>query len=207
MTGARNEGRWCILRCSGASTLALAASLNEAGYEAWAPVTREIKHVGENRTRQEVAVPLMPGGYVFARSENLAELLALSHSPSMQFRVWDSELRRMVTKGYPHFRVFQAPAGLRDFATDRELDVLRSLERKPRAARVERTFSVGDKVRTDDGGFAGLTGTVIEVRKKTVIVAFGTWGTTPEFPNWALRPLDEPAKVHVNAELPERDAA
>jgi transcription antitermination factor NusG len=198
-------GSWCILRCSNCKTLELAASLNEVGFEAWAPVTRDVRHVGEKRSREEVAVPLMPGGYVFARADRLVDMLALSHSPSLLYRVWDSEEERMVTKGHPYFRVFRG--GNHHFIPDRELEPLRRLERKPRPKREDRTFEIGQQVRTDDAGFEGLTGIVVEVRKKTVIVSFGKWSLEPELPTWALRPLDEAIGVHVNDGQPERDAA
>lgn len=31
-------GSWCILRCSNCKTLELAASLTEAGFDAWSPL-------------------------------------------------------------------------------------------------------------------------------------------------------------------------
>lgn len=194
---------WCILRCSGTSTLRLADSLTDAGLEAWTPVTREIRRPTGQRTREEVAVPLM-SGYVFARSTHLHALLALSRSPVPQYQVWDSDQRRMVTKGHPWFRLFSAVR----FVPDRELEPLRRLERKPRPQRIERTFAIGERVRTDEAGFIGLTGTVTGVNGKIVTVAFGTWRLEPTFPSWALRPLDEStSSVHVTGERPECDAA
>jgi transcription antitermination factor NusG len=203
--GTLDLGAWCILLSSNGKTLELAASLTEDSYEAWAPVTREVTRTTEQRTREEVAVPLMPGGYVFARADRLADLLALSHSPSLQYRVWDTDLRKMVTKGHPYFRVFRS--GNHRLIPDQELEPLRRLERKPRAKRVERTFAVGDSVRTDDGGFAGLTGIVVSVKGKRIAVAFPKWGIEPVFPSWALRPLDEHGRVQVSDAQPERDAA
>lgn len=194
---------WAILRCANCKTLELAASLTDAGFEAWTPVTREVRHVGEQRTREEIAVPLMPGGYVFARADRLADLLDLSHSPSLLYQVWDSEQRRMVVKGHPAFRVFRG--GDHRFIPDRDLEPLRRLELMPRPKRIERTFHVGERVRTDEAGFTGLNGTVLEVRGKTVVVSFG-W-LEPEIPTWAVRPLDESPQVHVNGGQPERDAA
>lgn len=193
---------WCILRCSNCKTLELARTLNEAGFEAWAPVTREEGRKGDQRTRDEIAVPLM-ASFVFARADRLPDLLALSHSPALQFRVWDSSKRRMVTRGHPYFRVFRG--GAHRLIPDAELEPLRRLERKPRPKRVERMFSVGQRVRTDEAGFAGLNGTVIASRGKAVLVAFG-W-LEAEIPTWAVRPVDETGQVHVNADQPERDAA
>lgn len=195
---------WLILCCSRSKTLELAKSLAEVGFEVWAPVTRDEVRVGEQRTREDTAVPLMPS-FVFARARHLHTLLALSHSPSLQYRVWDAEEGKHVTKGHPHFRLFRG--GNHRFVPDRELEPLRRLERKPRPKRVERSFTVGDQVRTDDEGFAGLIGVVTMVQGKMVQVRFGKWRIEPKFPAWALRPIDEPNAVNVNATSPECDAA
>lgn len=205
MTASRQKPgeAWCVLRCSNCKTLELAASLTDAGFEAWSPVIREVRHVGEQRTREEFAVPLMPGGYVFARADRLPDLLALSHSPALQYQVWDSAQRRMVVRGHPAFHVFRG--GDHRFVPDRDLEPLRRLERKPRQKHIERTFHVGERVRTDEAGFEGLNGVILEVRAKTVVVAFG-W-LEPEIPTWAVRPLDDPAQVQVCDAQPERDAA
>lgn len=197
-------GSWCILRCSNCKTLELARSLNEAGFEAWSPVTRVEGRKGDQRTREEVAVPLL-ASFVFAGADRLPDLLALSHSPALQFRVWDSAKRRMVTRGHPYFRVFRG--GAHRLIPDAELEPLRRLERKPRPKFYERGFIVGEQVRTDDAGFAGLTGTVVSVNGNRVVVRFGKWKIEPEFPAWALRPVDDRPRVHVNGTLPERDAA
>lgn len=197
-------GDWCILRCSGPATLQLASSLVEVGYDAWSPVISQVRRSDEQRSREEVAIPLI-SSFVFARSDRLHELLALSHSPSLQYRVWDAEKRKMVVKGHPFFRLFRG--GNHRFIPDAELEPLRRLERKPRPKRIERIFAVGDRVRTDEAGFAGLTGKVVEVKRKTVFVAFPKWDLGLELPAWALRPIDEPCRVHVNDALPERDAA
>ena len=193
---------WMVLECSAPKTLELAKSLTEAGMEAWAPITREIARKGEQRNREEVAVPLMPS-FVFASARHLHTLLALARSPSLQYRVWDADERRMVTKGHPRFKLFRAGR----FIPDRQLEPLRRLERKPRPKREEKTFRLGERVRTDEAGFEGLTGMVMELRGKKVLVAFGTFGFSVEFPTWAMRSLDAPAAVNVNDRKPECDAA
>jgi transcription antitermination factor NusG len=199
---ARNTD-WAILTCSNCKTLELVGSLVDAGFEAWAPVTREIARPSAQRTREEIAVPLM-AGFVFAPAAHLHTLLAMSHSPALQYRVWDTDQRRMVVKGHPAFRVFRG--GSHRFVPDHELEALRRLERKPRPKRIERTFNIGDRVRTDDGGFAGLNGTVTQIRGKNVVVAFGRW-MEPEMPSWALRPVDESGQSVIDVHQPERDAA
>lgn len=192
---------WLVLTCASTATLRLAESLRDDGFEAWTPITRDVKRRGDQRTREEFAVPLMPS-FVFAKAKHLHRLLALMHSPAMIYRVWDAEKRKMVAKGHPHFRM---PYGAR-LIPDRQIEPLRRMERLPRPKRVERTFEVGQEVRTDDAGFAGLTGTVTGIRGKMVRVTFGGW-FEPEIHSWALRPLDETSAVNVNSSKPECDAA
>ena len=195
---------WIILQTTPACTLNLAKSLTDVGFEAWTPVTREVRRQTEQRSREEVAVPLVTS-YVFAKADRLHDLLALSRSPSLAYRVWNPELNRHVVRGHPFFRLFRG--GNHRFVPDRELEPLRRMERLPRPQRVERTFYVGQQVRTDDGGFAGLCGSVVAIRGKRVWVNFAKWSIEPEFPTWALKPIDENGEVHVRHHQPERDAA
>lgn len=199
-----HETEWLILQCSASKTLELARSLNEAGMGAWAPTTRAQRRTGDRRTIEEIEAPLMPS-FVFAPARHLHALLALAHSPAMQYRVWDSEQRKMVVRGHPTFRLFRR--GDHRFIPDPELEPLRRLERKPRPKRDERTFRIGQRVRTDEAGFAGLIGTVIAIHGKNVAVAFPRWPIEPLFPTWALRPLDASAAVNVNDPKPECDVA
>lgn len=199
-------GDWCILQTRGATTLRLAETLREVGFNAWAPITREVRREDDQRSRLEVAVPLMPN-FVFVAADRLLDILALAHSPSLQYRVWDTDARRMLVKGHPFFRLFRG--GNHRFIPDHELDPLRRMERLPRPKREDREFAIGEKVRTDDAGFAGLTGTVVALRSKgrKIKVEFDKWGFEAEFPSWSLRPVDANGQVHVNASPPERDAA
>lgn len=195
---------WCILRCSPSSTLQLVASLRDDGFDAWTPVTLETKRHRTRRTREEVPAPLC-ASFVFVRADRFHDLLALSHSPSLQFRTWDSDMRRFVVKGHPFFRPFRG--GEHRFIADAELEPMRRIERFPKPKRIERSFSIGDRVRTDDGGFAGLTGTVVAVKGRHIAVSFPDWSIYPEFPTWAMKSVDEYGEVNVNAIAPEREAA
>jgi transcription antitermination factor NusG len=176
MTGARNEGRWCILRCSGAKTLELAASLNDAGFEAWAPVETVVRKTPDRKKlfafkSETIVQPIMPG-YVFARLVHLAELLELARSPSLQYRIWDSNERRMVTKGHPAFRFMHNLDGGISCTPDGTLNSLRSIERKRKPRGKVVSVPVGTSVRLDDGTRAGLVGTVERVEGKFALVAF-----------------------------------
>lgn len=78
---------WCILRTSGARTLALAASLNAAGLEAWTPLrTFKRERRGKSartdgrRITVEVDAPILPT-FVFARVVHILDLESASKDP------------------------------------------------------------------------------------------------------------------------------
>ncbi len=80
---------WCILRASGAATLRLAASLTDAGIEAWspkrtirrpAPGQRRALVLGRTRKMHEIDKPIL-ATFVFADAGRLTELAALSVQP------------------------------------------------------------------------------------------------------------------------------
>ena len=96
--------RWVILRTAATSTLRLAGSLGEAGFETWAPVETIRRRLPRSAKHEVVSVPLLKS-FVFARADRIDDLLALSHSPSLSHQAWDAHLRRMVTKGHPYFRL------------------------------------------------------------------------------------------------------
>lgn len=178
---------WIILRCSSSSTLRLAESLAEAGFETWTPVEVVQRRARRSLKRDEVAQAMIPT-FVFAEAHRLAELIALSHSPSLNFRVWDTHLRRMVTKGHPPFRVF-GKGGIRPIA-DRELSHLRLTERRVAPKAMARAYAPGEQVRMTEGGFAGLTGTVDEQKGQYVTVSFPGWSLPVKVAAWVLLPQE-----------------
>lgn len=187
---------WCILCTAPSRTLMLSASLAEAGFCVWAPAGPVVVREAMFRTRREIPTALVPG-VVFAKVAHLSDLLALSHSPSLLYQVWDSEQCRMVTKGHPFFRVFRG--GDHRPIPDGELAWLRKAEHRPAPKREQRTFVPGDRVRSSDGSFSGVTGTVVSVKGKMVRVAFPNWPLVPEFASWLLHPaIDEAPVVHVS---------
>jgi hypothetical protein len=180
--------RWCILRCSGVNTVKLATSLTEAGFEVWTPV-------------EEETTPIT-ASYVFARLHHLQELLALSHSPSLLYQVWDAELKRMVTRGHPYFRLMR---GLDPFipwavVSDAQVAPLRGLERSKKPRGLVKLIPIGTKVRLDDRGFTGIDGVVVSARGKFVTVQFeGLPFPVDKIPCWQLtETLDESPAVHVD---------
>lgn len=193
--------RWLILRCSNCKTLELATSLTEAGFEAWSPAENAMRP----EKREPVRRPLTPS-FVFAPDEWLGDLLALSRSPTLNYQVWDPEKRRMVTRGHPHFRLFQH---LGEFVVipGRQLEPLRNIERRRKPRGIVKPVAAGTAVRMTDGGFAGMTGTVESVRGKRAMVSFPDFPFAVEFPTWLLREeIDAAEQVKVNVASSEQAA-
>ncbi len=140
---------WCILRVAPASTLRLASSLAEAGFEVWTPVEtvqvmpKQIEPWEKprpNRKGPETVTRAMLSTFVFARADRLTDLIELSRSPVLSHQVWESSLRRMVVKGHPFFTLFRSGD---DFGRvpDKALVEIRRIasKRKPRGRSGEPT--------------------------------------------------------------------
>lgn len=184
---------WCILETAPTRTIALATALAEAGVVNWTP-TETVK--GEPPRAKEFEVPRRPRkvpefvtrpllpSIVFVRAEHLGQLMAMARSPAQTYQVWDAELRRMVTKGHPHFHIFRPDS--RPIA-DRELDALRRIEgrRKPRGK--VKTFKVGDAIKMTEGAYGGLRGTVVAIASKSQIqIHVPGWKYQPTVQAWIL---------------------
>lgn len=207
MTRVRDDD-WIILHTAASRTVQLALALVDAGFAAWTPTETRIRRVGRARDRQEYEAPIMPP-FVFARYARLKELLALSHTPSLTYRVWDSELRRMVTKGYPSFTVMQRQGDFPRVA-DAHLDPLRAIEAQLRIAfarllEAERrqgdlpVFDAGTVVRVTDGAFGGLDLVVTERNEgKLVKLSCDGWVHNLEISAWSLQ------EIKLNASQPEQ---
>lgn len=189
---------WCILRTASVSTLRLAQTLADDGYEAWAPVESWARRVPRTNKIEKVAIALLPS-FVFARADRLEALVTLSHSPTMTYQVWDADQRRMVTKGHPYFRLFRTASGDPALVSDRALDPLRTMEQQRRPKGEARVFKPGDPVKLlDAGGLDGLIGQIDRAKGKKVWVKFPGWAAI-EILSWKLLPLDVDPQVHVEA--------
>jgi transcription antitermination factor NusG len=196
---AESDGRvWCIVRCTSVKTLELAKSLGDAGFEAWAPIESVILRARRGHARQEIVVPMMPG-FVFVETSRLVDLIALSRSPSLIYRVWDAELRRTVTRGHPYFRMFR-PFSDHDTIPDAQLAHLRKLDGLRRPKGPLRTWSEGDRVRLTDGAYSGLRGTVRKYSGEQTTVELDGWMLQPTVSTRLLHPeLDIPADENVSS--------
>lgn len=153
---------WCILRCSGRSTLTLADSLSREGFTTWAPVAVRRVRVPRMNARRIVTEPLMKE-YVFADYERRHELLALSDR----------------SRRHADFSVVRDPFkfGLIDDVAkilDCALDGLRWIEARENVptAKAERVIPEGVSVRVSSGLFSGMTGTVRRSKRGLTLVCF-----------------------------------
>lgn len=193
-------GYWCILRTASRSTLKLAESLAEDGYEVWTPIeTREPpKDAKKSKAKDEPEQRAILPTFLFAGFSQVSELVALSRSPSLHYRVWDSEKRRMVVKGHAAFSIFRhngAYSRIPDFA----LSSLRAAERRRKPRGLVKMFEVGAKVKLTEGVYTGLKGEVVAVKGKIATVAFPKCGFVrdAQCPMWVL--LDDEPQNAVNA--------
>lgn len=151
-------GKWCILRMAGSRTLGLAKSLNEAGIEAWTPA--RVQTIKRPRSTLTVSrdMPIAPT-FVFAKAEHVRELLALASSPVSR---------------HPQFSVFRhggriplvSGAGLAGLKSEEDRAKIKSRRAKRRA------LVMGQRVRINDGAYAGLNGIVEKAKGRWVVVAF-----------------------------------
>lgn len=196
--------KWCILRCSGSRTLALAGSLAEVGYDVWAPAETRTRLAGRKREMVEQQTALLPG-YVFAPWSQMRDLLTLSRSPSLSYRVYDTDRRRMVSKGHPYFTVFQVRP-----QTDTSLAPLRALEESLAALAQRRRekaqhrgrppqFKAGQIVSVGKAGFEGLRLVVSEDNAgKDVKLIHPDWTWPVEISAWKLQAI----QVNCEDQLP-----
>lgn len=201
---------WCILLVNTTATIRLAASLVEAGYDAWTPIDIRERWAGKPRQLIDQEVAAAPG-YVFARDDRLSDLLALSREPALCYQVWDSRKRCMVTKGLPVFRIMPGHQGyakardrllapLREFEQDQR-DLAKRRQDKARCKGPVPKFYADELVRCD-GAYAGLDLTVVETTTgKMVKVSHETWLWTVEISAWKLR------SVNVTGQAPEQGEA
>lgn len=151
---------WCILRTSGRTTLRLAASLAEGGFEVWTPVEVRKIRIPRANVRREVTLPIMPS-YVFARAEHLIDLLQIAGQPAH-------------AHAHVDFSVMRHRERL-PLIADAQLQALRKLEaRRAPKKRADRVFGTGVDVlvKIEGGSFAGMKGRVEKSDTLHTLVCF-----------------------------------
>jgi transcriptional antiterminator NusG len=156
-TNHSNLTGWCILRTAGQRTLLLATSLQEAGFDVWTPQETQAKRAPRgSKAKIERVVPMMPS-FVFARATALADLVGILALPSSP---------------HPAFSIFRYN-GCIPLVSDREVERLRTAERRIVPKAKQKIFGIGTRVHIPEGAFAGLSGIVEEGGGKSTIVCFG----------------------------------
>lgn len=182
---------WCILRTSGGNTLPVMNALLEAGFDVWTPVEVQKRRMPRSKATREIAMPITPG-IIFAREHHLNDLALMARSPSLTYRRWNSESRRMEMRGCPHFSVFRYQ-GQYPRVADRSLDPLRQAEQRVIPRRKAPVLEAGQEVRLPGLGFDGLVGTVQQAKGRHALVVF---------PGFAI-----PVQVEAYRLLPAKSAA
>lgn len=147
---------WIILRCLGKSTVALVKSLEASGYlgQVWTPTQKTKGRAGSSRSREEIDVAVLPS-YVFCDADRVNDLIDEAADP---------------TSNHPGFSLFRHNGRIA-VVSDRSLDGLR-IEQNKKADGKHVQLPVGDRVRTTQSGFEGLTGRVVGGAGKWTFVEF-----------------------------------
>lgn len=199
--------RWCILTTSGGRTLAVARSLNAAGFEAWTPVaTLQREKPGRYngpRRKIEIDAPILPT-FVFARATHLLDLLVITKDPASRhppFSVMHHGQRVPLVAEMDILGMRQAEqealvliGQLREAASEKERRDLRVAALKNEHARRKalrtqyREFTKGQIVQVSDApALVGMTGVIQSSDGRSALVAFGgslfmkieTWQIAP----------------------------
>ena len=201
LTGVRRRAQagadgWCILRTNGRRTLALAASLNRAGIEAWTPQEVRKRRLPRSRSFREYDEAIVPS-FVFVRSSCLADVLRALAQPINE---------------HPPFSVFQF-AGRAPVIADGEMADLREREDHARGAylaaqerarqaelrairkSIRPDVAVGSAVQLNGGAYAGLRGVVEKVNGGDAIVRISPT-FAPKVASWLL--IDADVETHLS---------
>jgi len=207
LASAGSNLRWCILRTSGARTLALAESLANAGIDAWTPAATASRLVrrGATMVKAERTAAILPT-FVFVRSPHLpalADILAdpWHRHPAFSLFRYQGRYPLVGEASIASLRAAEQEAiealQLERDAADREqrrlerIANLRTEQARRKALRqVRREFLDGARVEVAEmTPLAGLTGVVQSSDGRTAIVDFGG-ALVMKIEAWRLSPRD-----------------
>ena len=186
---------WVILRVASRQTMRLAQSLGEIGMDAWTPTESIIRKARRSHPREERTEALMPS-YVFARAQHQPDLIALTHSPSLQYRVWNPEKRRMAVRGHPHFWLMQGQDTPFASVSEAQLSPLRRISERRRPKQSTAPLNNGDRIRMTEGCYAGLYGVVEDSRGPFPEVLLDGWAIPVRLAKWLLHPTLDAPRTH-----------
>ena len=159
--------KWIILTCVGRSTLRLASSLGEDGFEVWAPSMTLRIDVPRMNAKRTVTTAILPG-FVFAGATHLHELLEIERMPVKPRRGVG-----LAEPAHADFSLFRHLDRIR-LVADVDLEPLRRIERRrQRPTKADRTFEAGRGVKATSGIYAGLPGIVRRSNDRITIVCLG----------------------------------
>lgn len=144
---------WIILRTSGRSTMRLAETLAEDGYEAWTPIeTRNIR-IPRANVRRTVKLPIMPS-YVFARAAHLIDLIQLAAMKPKPRRQFPLPSHADFSVMHYHDRI--------PVIADHHLQSLRTIEAKrtPKQKAEPLPKGISVRVKIEGGSYAGMKGKI-----------------------------------------------
>lgn len=171
---------WMILRTSGRSTLSLARTLEEDGFEVWTPIRKQTIRVPRMNVRREITLPLLPS-FVFARARHMMDLLHLSKM--------EERPRRGKGPAHREFSVFRYLDSI-PLVSDRCLEPLRAKEIEAVPKKGAQRFDRGSRVRVGSGAFEGLKGRVERCKSGYALVIFDDWKRPAKIPTFLLRESD-----------------
>lgn len=180
------ENSWIILRTSGRSTLVLAKSLEEDGFEVWTPVRTQVIRVPRMNVRREVRLPLLPS-FVFVRAHHLHGLLELEKMAVKPRRLVSGE--RHSQPAHRSFSVFRYLDQIPTVA-DRHLEPLRQRQAQLQRLAVPKSalprFDRGQRVRVTRGVYQGCVGKVERCKDGLALVLSPAWNFPVKIPTWLL---------------------
>lgn len=170
---------WFILRTAGRSTLPLAKSLAEDGFEVWTPIATQLVRVPRMNVRREIKLPMLPS-FVFVRARHLPDLLQLARMPERPRRGAGGQ-----RPAHRSFSVFHYLDSI-PLIHDGHLEPLRLKERESVPKSIRPSFSRGANVRVTNGAFQGLKGKVERSKSGYAVVIFSDWNRPVKIPTFLL---------------------
>jgi transcription antitermination factor NusG len=199
LMGRETAGDWFILRTAGRSTLPLASSLAEDGFEVWTPVRTMRVRVRQTKQTKDVRAPML-ASFIFVKADHLHEMLALS-----KLKLKPRRNVQPIKRGEPNepryhrdFTVFRA-FGEIPFVTDAALKPMRVKELEAIPKKDAPQFNRGARVRAHGSAFEGLKGKVERCKSGYALVIFDDWKRPAKIPTFLLREVDIPSAHHQSA--------